>query len=110
MNVKRLVAFFSAFISTITVSSANAQSVFWTRINSLPPTAQKIAACPNGAMYVLHSGNRVLGNQTSGRGADWQRINVAIPGDPNPVTSILCAGNKRKLGYSKCQINPDVRN
>ncbi len=86
-----------ALIFTVSSRHASAQSVSWTRINTLPGTAQKIAACPNGAMYVLHRDSSISVNRTSGRGSDWRRMNVTIPSDASTITNILCAGNKLHL-------------
>ncbi|MHC0068828.1 hypothetical protein ACWATR_39215 [Nostoc sp. UIC 10890] len=70
---------------------AKAQSVSWARINSIP-TANKIAACPNGRMYILHRDRSITVNRASGRGSDWQ--NLTLPSGRGSITNILCAGNK----------------
>ncbi|MEP0915823.1 hypothetical protein NC981_03265 [Leptolyngbya sp. DQ-M1] len=96
MNIKPLVIVLPTLISTLAVSPA-IEAVSWTRINALPNTAQKIAACPNGMMYVLHREGRVLANRSSERGSGWQRINTDTPTDASAITNLLCAGNKLHL-------------
>lgn len=72
-------------------SKASAIEVSWTRINRVP-TANKIAACPNGRIYVLHRNRSITVNRTRGRGSDWQTITP--PRSRGSVINILCAGNK----------------